>query len=389
MFAHYKFLDRTEKRTDNIHRRSSWAGFRTPKSTRITMKNRHHLAEKHELYHEKKTSKKLKRRKVGDHHEQRRPTIRATPKRTRVAIPRTWHHGPIVTQEGHEATDHRQQICVSWRQDELQHIFLSSKIHCQRTTHNKVAKPRTSKCENYSHSAYHVAWHHTQHDDSRWLQRKTEAWWKICASWWDIQIYHHANRNQIPASVRYKYRQGTFVHWYYEYRQVAHIRRTFEQTCLVRWITKARRLNLLGTEVKLTSDLLSVRIGTDAGRQVKPRWTLQTLSLPASEHVKPRCFHLTATWSSTACAAVICRSPKQGFHTQASPIAIMSLLLWITRTWSPGAKTINSSKAIKSLLHRKTVGFSVMLDARWDRDVCMGSNKSLKTQIFYVSMRNA
>ena len=36
-------------------------------------------------------------------------------------------------------------------------------------------------------------------------------------------VRHHATRNQIPASVRYTYRQGTFVHWYYEYQQLRHI----------------------------------------------------------------------------------------------------------------------------------------------------------------------
>ncbi len=46
----------------------------------------------------------------------------------------------------------------------------------------------------------------------------------------------------------------------------------------------------------------------------------------------------TATWSSTACEAAICSSPKQGYgcdigfaYTQASPIATISLLLWLDR----------------------------------------------------------
>ena len=46
----------------------------------------------------------------------------------------------------------------------------------------------------------------------------------------------------------------------------------------------------------------------------------------------------TATWSATACDAMIYRSPKQGFHTQADHIAIVFLLLWITRPGSPCSK---------------------------------------------------
>ena len=74
--AEHRKVRELPRKIDITQRRSSWAGCgRTPKSTRITTKNRHHTekkflgrmwqnTEKYDNYHEKWTSKKLKSRKL-------------------------------------------------------------------------------------------------------------------------------------------------------------------------------------------------------------------------------------------------------------------------------------------------------------------------------------